>query len=124
MGGGWGGGGGGGVGVGGGGGGGGGWGGGGGGGGGWGVEVCVWSVYWFHSVSPFFRPYVRPESPVRPGKPTVLVRSISYLYILSSNFRRCVACVKSFAQFRILGIFFLFVTLTLSCFDLGSDVNH
>ena len=39
------------------------------------------------------RPSVRP--PVRPSVPTVLVRSISYLYILSSNFRMCVACKVS-----------------------------
>ena len=51
---------------------------------------------------------VRPASRVRSVAPTVLVGSISYLYILSSNF----------------GNFLKFVTLTLSCFDLGSDVNH
>ena len=32
---------------------------------------------------------------VRSAAPTVLVGSISYLYILSSNFRRCVACKVS-----------------------------
>ena len=50
---------------------------------------------------------------VRSVTPTVLVGSISYLYILSSNLRRCVACI--------FGNFLKFVTLTLSCFDLGSD---
>ena len=35
---------------------------------------------------------VRPASRVRSVAPTVLVGSISYLYILSSNFRSCVAC--------------------------------
>ena len=53
--------------------------------GGWG-----W-VYWFHSV----RPSVRPTSRVRSIAPTVLIGSISYLYILSSKFRRCVACKVS-----------------------------
>ena len=45
----------------------------------------VGGVYWFHSV----RPFVRPASRVRSVVPTVLVGSISYLPILSSNFRRC-----------------------------------
>ena len=54
-------------------------GGGGGGGGGGGV-------YWFHSV----RLSVRPASGVRSVAFSVLVGSISYVYILSSNFRRCV----------------------------------
>ena len=48
-------------------------------------------VYWFHSVCLS----VRPASRVRSVAPTVLVGSISYLYILSSNFRRCVACKVS-----------------------------
>ena len=69
------------------------------------------------------RPSVRPASRVRSVAPTVLVGSISYLYILSSNFRRCVVCKVS-CKIWIFGNFFKFVTLTLSCFDLGSDVNH
>ena len=52
---------------------------------------------------------------------TVLVGSISYLYILSSNFSRCVAC-KISCKIRIFGKFSKFVTL--SFFDLGTDVNH
>ena len=44
------------------------------------------------SVCPSVRPVVRPASRVRSVAPTVLVGSISYLYILSSNFRRCVTC--------------------------------
>ena len=36
-----------------------------------------------------------PASRVRSVAPTVLVGSISYLYILSSNFRRCVVCKVS-----------------------------
>ena len=59
-----------------------------------------------------FTPSVRPASvPVRPASrvcsvaSTFLVGSISYLYILSNNFRRCVACKvsckisKSFGNF-------------------------
>ena len=41
------------------------------------------------------RPSVRPASCVRFVAPTVLVGSISYSYILSSNFRRCVVCKVS-----------------------------
>ena len=41
------------------------------------------------------RPSVCPASCVRSVAPTVLVGSISYLYILSSNFRRCVTCKVS-----------------------------
>ena len=37
---------------------------------------------------------VRPAFRVRSVAPTFLVGSISYLYILSGNFRRCVACKK------------------------------
>ena len=48
--------------------------------------------------------------------PTVLVGSISYLYMLSSNFRRCVACKVS-CKIWIFGNFLKFVTLF--CFDLG-----
>ena len=40
---------------------------------------------------PSVRPSARPASRVRYVAPTVLVGSISYLYILSNNFRRCVA---------------------------------
>ena len=54
-----------------------------------------------------FTPSVRPSSRVRSVAPTVLVGSISYLYILSSNFRRCVgykvACKIS--KYEFLAIF-------------------
>ena len=90
------------------------WGGGGGGGGGGGR----W-VYWFPSV----RPSVRPAFRVRSVAPTVLIGSISYLYILSSNCRRCVACKVSCKNLNFWQ-FSKFVTLILSCFDLESDVNH
>ena len=52
-----------------------------------------------------------------------MVGSISYLYILSSNFTRCVVCKVGYKIWNF-GNFFQFVTLTLSCFDLGSDVYH
>ena len=74
----------------------GGWGGegwGGGGGGGWGYIGSV-------------RPSrVRPASHVRSVAPKVLVGSISYLYILSSNFRRCVV-YKGSCKISIFGNFF------------------
>ena len=90
---------------------------GGGGGGGGGILV---------SLRPPVCTYVRPTSRVRSVAPTVLVGSISYLYILSSNFRRCVACKVSckISKFEFWGNALKYVTLTLSCFDLGSDVNH
>ena len=45
-------------------------------------------VYWFHLV----RLSVCGQNRVRSVSSTILIRSISYLHILSSNFRRCVAC--------------------------------
>ena len=60
------------------------------------IQQSCWGVYWFHSVCPSVRPStrpsVRPTSHVRFVAPTVLVGSFSYLYMLSSNFRRCVKC--------------------------------
>ena len=47
------------------------------------------------SVCLSIRPSVRPASRVCSVAPTVLVGSISYLSILSSNFRRCVTCKVS-----------------------------
>ena len=85
------------------------------------IQQSSW-VYWFHSG----RPAIRPASSVCSVAPTVLVGSISYLYIFSSNFRWCVACkvICKILICEFLAIFFKFVTLTLSWFDLGSDVNH
>ena len=51
-----------------------------------------------------FSKEVRPASRVRSVVPTVLDGSISYLYILSSDFRRCVACNVSW-KIEILAIF-------------------
>ena len=45
--------------------------------------------------TPSVCPFVRPASPVRSVAPTVLDGSIPSLYILSSNFRMCVACKVS-----------------------------
>ena len=75
------------------------------------------------SVCPSVCPSIRPASRVRSVAPTVLVGSISYLYIISSNFRRCVNLLAKFQNLNF-GSFFEFVILTLSCFDLTSDVNH
>ena len=54
-------------------------------------QRSCWGVYWFHSV----RLSIRPASCVRSVAPTILVGSISYLYILSSNFIRCIVCKVS-----------------------------
>ena len=62
------------------------------------IPIAQWScrvVYWFHSVHPSVRPSVHPASCVRSVAPPVLIRSISYLHILSSNFIRYVACKVS-----------------------------
>ena len=48
-------------------------------------------LLWYVGITPSVCPSVRPASRVRSVAPTVLVGSISHLYILSSNFRRCVA---------------------------------
>ena len=45
-------------------------------------------VYWFHLV----RLSICGQNRVRSVSSTILVRSILYLHILSSNFRRCAAC--------------------------------
>ena len=56
---------------------------------------------------------------------TILILSISYLHTLSSDFRGCVACKVFFLHSKTwrFGKFFKFVTLNLSCFDLGSNMN-
>ena len=73
------------------------------------VQLASWQLR-SNSPKTSVRPSVRPTSRVRSVAPTVFVGSISYLYILSSNFRRCVACIVSCNISK-------FVTLTLSCFD-------
>ena len=72
----------------------------------WGKEV-----YWFHSV----RLSVRPASRVRSVASTVLVGFISYSYILSSYFRRFVAC-NFFQNFlKTWNFDFVFLWLWISC---------
>ena len=55
------------------------------------VVVGGGGVYWFHSVRPSDCPAFRVSSVA----PTILVGSISYLYILSTNFQKCDACEVS-----------------------------
>ena len=65
---------------------------------------CAWlcptlrreGIYWFHLVRPSVLPSahlsVSGQNRVRSVFSTILARSISYLHILSTKFRRCVAC--------------------------------
>ena len=70
------------------------------------------------SVRPSVCPSVCGQNSVCSVSSTILVGSTSYLHILLlSNFRRCVTCL-------IFGKFLEFATLTLSFYDMGSDVNH
>ena len=68
------------------------------------AQKSCWGVYWFHSVRRSVRPFVlrpsriRPTSRVHSVASTVLVGSISYLYILSSNFS--VSYAKFLAKFQ------------------------
>ena len=72
------------------------------------------------------RPSFRPASHVGSVAPTVLVGSISYSCILSRHFRRCVTYKSSskISKFVFLAIFLTFVTLIVSCFDLGSHFKQ
>ena len=51
-------------------------------------------IYWFHVVCPsvHVRPSVRGQNHVHSVTSTILARSISYLHMLLSNFRRYVVC--------------------------------
>ena len=79
-------------------------------------------VYWYHLV----RLSVCGQNRVRSVSSTILIGSLSYLHILSSNFRRCVACKCPSQNSKIWNFdeFFKFVTLTLSSFDLGSNMTQ
>ena len=79
-------------------------------------------AYWFHSVRPSICPSARPASSARSVAPSVLVGFISYLYIFSSNFKRCVACKVS-GKIESLAFFSKVVTLSLSYFDFGSRMG-
>ena len=59
------------------------------------------------SVCPSVRLSVCGQNRVRSDSSTILIGSISYLHILSSNFRRCVACNARFKiqKFEILANF-------------------
>ena len=66
------------------------------------IQTCI--MLW---VCSYWETSIRPASRVRSVAPTVLVGSISYLYILSSNFRRCVMCKVSckISKFKFFAIF-------------------
>ena len=66
------------------------------------------------------------QNRVRFVSSTIFIGSISYLHILSSNFRRRVACNARYKiyKFEILAIFLKLVILTLSPFDLGSNMTQ
>ena len=75
--------------------------------------------------TPSVRPSVRPVSRVRFVVPTVLVGSF-HIYTSYRATSDGVWRVQFLAKFQNLNFwyFFKFVSLTLSCFDLVSDVNH
>ena len=56
------------------------------------ATLKTYVVGWGWGIFVSLRPSVRPASRVRSVALTILVGSISYLYFLSSNFRRCVVC--------------------------------
>ena len=64
-------------------------------------------VYWYHLVRLSVRLSVCGQNRVRSVSSTILIGSILYLHILSSNFRRCVACNARFEikKFEILANF-------------------
>ena len=85
------------------------------------VPDCYTPVLWSWRVvlvSPYpsVRLSVCGQNRVGSVSSTILVGSISYLHILSSNFRRCVTC-KVYFKISSFGKFFKFVTLTLSWLD-------
>ena len=84
-------------------------------------------VYWYHlvrlSVCPSVHLSVCGQNRVRSVSSTILIGSISYLHILSSNLRRCVTCNARFKIWNFVE-FFKCVTLTLSSFDLGSSMTQ
>ena len=83
-------------------------------------------IYTPQSCCTGFTPSVRPASRVRSVAPTVLVGSILYLYILSSNYRRCAAC-KGFCKICIFANFYNFwlcLVLTWDLMWIPSMGNH
>ena len=79
-------------------------------------------VYWFHLARPFVRPSVRlsvcGQNRVCSVSSTILISSISYLHILSSNFRRCVLCNACWKIWKF-GEFFKFCNFDFVFFWLG-----
>ena len=64
------------------------------------------------------------QNHVRSVSSTILAGSIFYLCTLSSNFRRCVGCDFFFFFFNLKFWQILkFMTLTVSCFNLASNMN-
>ena len=70
-------------------------------------------------VRPSVRQSVRPASRVHSVAPTVLVGAISYLYISSSNSRRCVMCKVQNFKIWIFGNFFKVCNFDFLLFWLG-----
>ena len=79
-------------------------------------------VYWLLHTG--FTLSICGQKRVRSVSSTILVGSISYLHILSSNLRRCVACNVCFKIKKIKILVFKFVILTLSSFDLGPNMTQ
>ena len=80
-------------------------------------------VYWFHSV----RLSARPSRIPCPLCSTYSSGWIHFIFIHLIKQLQKVCRISSFLQnvkIWIFGNFLKFVTLTLSCFDLGSDVKH
>ena len=75
------------------------------------------------SLHPSLRPSVCLASCVPSVAPTVLAGSI-HIFTSCQATSEGVSRVMFLAKFWIFGNFLKFVTLTLSCFDLESDVNH
>ena len=72
-------------------------------------------VYWFH-VCLSICPSICGWNCVHPVSSTILAGSISHLYMLSSNFWKCVRCTRLLQNSKInfFGNFFKFIILTLT----------
>ena len=71
------------------------------------IPTAQWSCWGYIGFTPSVRLSVRPASRVHSVAPTVLVGSISYLYTVSRNLRRCVVCKIGckISKFKFLAIF-------------------
>ena len=92
------------------------------------IQQSCCGVCWFHSVCLSVRPSVRPPVPHPVSAMQHLQFWLDPFDICASNQATStdVLLVTFLAQLKswIFSIFFKFAALTLSCFDLGSDVNH